>query len=92
MKDFEQVITLEGYRPLDFTTDSGDRIKLCKVNYSYIGTKENEIGRQFVTLNLPYEFCEKFKGAKFPLNAVIVFNVENFSYKPNIIDLRLLEK
>lgn len=90
MKNFETNICIEGYKPLDFTTESGDRVKMCKLNYSYIGTKETEIGRQFVTLNVPYEYCDKLKGCKFPLNAILVFSVENFTKKPDIIDIKIL--
>lgn len=86
---FEKKVTIEGYRPLDFKTDSGDRIQMCKLTYSYISTSEDRIGRQFVVLNLPYEYCELLKGNKLPLEGSLVFTIEDLTQKPNIVDLKI---
>lgn len=94
MKDiiekFNKNITIQGYKPVDFTSENGQRIQMCKLIYSYEGNGENEIGIQMKELSVPFEYCEKLKNSKFPCKAIVVISCENLTVRPRIEEIKIL--
>ena len=56
-------ILVEGYRSIDFEND-GQKVQMCKVNYSYTVNGDNVYGKQSVYINLPFEVCDILKNHK----------------------------
>lgn len=83
-------ILVEGYKSINFEND-GQKIQMCKVNYSYIGNSEGSFGRQSVYINLPLETCDVLKGRKLPLYADIEYTIEDLTKKPVLICLKPVE-
>ena len=83
-------ILVEGYKSINFESD-GQKIQMCKVNYSYIGNSDNSFGRQSVYINLPLETVDVLKGHKLPLYADIQYTIEDLTKKPNLVCLKVVD-
>jgi len=86
---YKKMIVISGYKPLDFKTEDGGEIKICKVFYQFEGDNENTFGIQQEELNFPLEYKEKFKGVKFPVNGIVTFTCENLVKRPVLEDLEI---
>lgn len=87
---FKKRILISGYKPLDFKTDDGGRLQICKVMYQFEGDNENTFGIQQEELNFPLDYKEKFKNVKFPVNGIVTFTCDNLVKRPVLEDLEIV--
>ena len=93
MKDlilYEKKVDVLGVSKYDFTNDNGEVIRGCKLQVLSTSNSDNVIGSVVDTLNVDFNFYEKFVYAKFPCKCNIKFSIPNLTRKPVIEDIILL--
>lgn len=84
-------IDVVGCRKIDFTSDSGDVIKMTKLTYNVASTDNNVMGIRTLEINTPYETFDKFVGVKFPVKVQLTLDLSDLTKKPIVEKVEVMK-